>query len=111
LSQLLATIDLVRNHLNPDLRLCGVLMTMFDARTTLSSDVVREVRGYLGDAVFQTVIPRSVRLAEAPSHGRPVVRYSPDSRGAQSYQQLAREVLGRSARSEWPAGELAVGAR
>jgi chromosome partitioning protein len=97
LSQLLATIDLVRDHLNPDLRLAGVLLTMFDARTTLSSDVVREVRNHLGASVFQTVIPRSVRLAEAPSHGRPVVRYSPESRGAQAYKQLALEVLARSA--------------
>ena len=91
LSQLLATIDLVRDHLNPELRLAGVLLTMYDARTTLSADVVREVRGYLRGAVFTTVIPRSVRLAEAPSHGRPVVRYSPDSRGAQAYRELAAE--------------------
>jgi chromosome partitioning protein len=97
LSQMLATIDLVRDHLNPELRLAGVLLTMFDARTTLSSDVVREVRNHLGEAVFQTVIPRSVRLAEAPSHGRPVVRYSPESRGAQAYQQLALELLERRA--------------
>jgi chromosome partitioning protein len=96
LSQLLATIDLVRDHLNPELRLAGVLMTMFDSRTTLSSDVVREVRTHLGGVVFETVIPRSVRLAEAPSHGRPVVRYSPESRGAQAYRQLALEMLGRS---------------
>jgi chromosome partitioning protein len=111
LSQLLATIDLVRNHLNPDLRLCGVLMTMFDARTTLSSDVVREVRGYLGGAVFSTVIPRSVRLAEAPSHGRPVVRYSPESRGAQAYHQLAVEMTAPGRRADWPLTELAVANR
>jgi chromosome partitioning protein len=97
LSQLLATIDLVRDHLNPELRLAGVLLTMFDARTTLSSDVVREVRGYLGDAVFATVIPRSVRLAEAPSHGRPIAKYSPESRGARAYQDLAREFTRRAA--------------
>ena len=103
LSQLLATIDLVRDHLNPELRLAGVVMTMFDARTTLSSDVVREVRGYLGSSVFATVIPRSVRLAEAPSHGRPVVRYSPESRGAQAYQQLARELAARTAAGAWRA--------
>jgi chromosome partitioning protein len=89
LSQLLATIDLVRDHLNPALRLGGVLMT-------LSSDVVREVRTHLGGAVYETVIPRSVRLAEAPSHGRPVVRYSPESRGAHAYHQLALEVVARS---------------
>jgi chromosome partitioning protein len=110
LSQLLATIDLVRDHLNPGLRLAGVLMTMFDARTTLSSDVVREVRGYLGQAVYDTVIPRSVRLAEAPSHGRPVVRYSPESRGAQAYHQLAREFVERRAASTTENAALA-GAR
>jgi chromosome partitioning protein len=110
LSQLLATIDLVRDHLNPELRLAGVLLTMFDARTTLSSDVVREVRSHLGTAVFETVIPRSVRLAEAPSHGRPVVRYSPESRGAQAYRQLAIEVLGRSAGAP-PRAPAMAGAR
>ena len=96
LSQLLATIDLVRDHLNPELRLAGVVLTMYDARTTLSADVVREVRSYLGSAVFDTVIPRSVRLAEAPSHGRPIVRYSPESRGARAYEQLARELAERA---------------
>ena len=96
LSQLLATIDLVRDHLNPELRLAGVLLTMFDARTTLSSDVAREVRTHLGESVYKAVIPRSVRLAEAPSHGRPVVRYSPESRGAHAYHELALEVLGRA---------------
>jgi chromosome partitioning protein len=110
LSQLLATIDLVRNHLNQDLRLAGVVMTMFDARTTLSTDVVREVRGYLGDAVFETVIPRSVRLAEAPSHGRPVVRYSPESRGAQAYHDLAIEMTKRTS-ADWPRPELAAAGR
>ena len=96
LSQLLSTIDLVRDNLNPRLRLTGVLLTMFDARTTLSADVAAEVRRHLGPTVFKTVVPRSVRLAEAPSYGRPIARYSPESRGAQAYRALAEEVLERA---------------
>ena len=98
LSQLLFTIELVRENLNPRLKLAGVLLTMHDARTTLSADVAREVRRHLGDRVFRTVIPRSVRLAEAPSYGRPIARYSPDSRGAQAYRALASELMTRTAR-------------
>jgi chromosome partitioning protein len=97
LSQLLSTIELVRDHLNPRLRLAGVLLTMYDGRTTLSADVAAEVRRHLGSSVFDTVVPRSVRLAEAPSHGRPVARYSPESRGAQAYRRLALELLERLA--------------
>ena len=96
LSQLLSTIELVRDHLNPRLRLTGVLLTMYDGRTTLSADVAAEVRSHLGRRVFDTVVPRSVRLAEAPSYGRPIHRYSPESRGAQAYQAVAAEVLERS---------------
>ena len=95
LGQLLATIDLVRDNLNPRLRLGGVLLTMYDARTTLSSDVAAEVRRHLNGTVYETIVPRSVRLAEAPSYGRPIVRYSPESRGAQAYAALAAEVLQR----------------
>jgi chromosome partitioning protein len=95
LSQLLSTINLVRDNLNPRLRLTGVLLTMYDARTTLSADVASEVRRHLGATVFQSVIPRSVRLAEAPSYGRPIARYSPESRGAQAYASLATELLAR----------------
>jgi chromosome partitioning protein len=98
LSQLMATIDLVRSHLNPQLQLKGVVLTMFDARTTLSADVSTEVRRHLGDAVFQAVVPRSVRLAEAPSYGRPIALYSPTSRGAQAYSELAQELLARDGR-------------
>jgi chromosome partitioning protein len=98
LSQLLSTIELVRNHLNPRLALAGVLLTMFDARTSLSADVAAEVRRHLGESVFDTVVPRSVRLAEAPSYGRPIVRYSPESRGARAYRELAAELLERRAR-------------
>jgi chromosome partitioning protein len=96
LSQLLSTIDLVRDNLNPHLQLAGVLLTMFDGRTTLSADVAAEVRRHLGQSVFRTVVPRSVRLAEAPSYGRPIARYSPESRGAQAYKALAEEVLERA---------------
>jgi chromosome partitioning protein len=95
LSQLLSTIDLVRDNLNPRLRLAGVLLTMFDARTTLSADVAAEVRRHLGGSVFETVVPRSVRLAEAPSYGRPIARYSPESRGAHAYRALADEFVAR----------------
>jgi chromosome partitioning protein len=98
LTQLLATIDLVREHLNPALRMDGVVMTMADARTNLSSDVQAEARRHLGDLVYVTVIPRSVRLSEAPSHGRPIGTYAPDSRGATAYRALAREWLERHAR-------------
>ena len=95
LSQLLSTINLVRDNLNPRLKLSGVLLTMYDARTTLSADVAAEVRRHLGSSVFTSVIPRSVRLAEAPSYGRPIARYSPESRGAQAYESLAAEILER----------------
>ncbi len=99
LSQLIATIHLVRDHLNPSLAVNGVVLTMYDARTNLSSEVAAEVRRHLSDAVYDTVVPRSVRLAEAPSHGRPIAQYAPDSRGAAAYRSLATELRGRSARS------------
>jgi chromosome partitioning protein len=102
LSQLLSTIDLVRDHLNPRLRLVGVLLTMYDGRTTLSADVAAEVRNHLGQKVFNTIVPRSVRLAEAPSYGRPIARYSPESRGAQAYRALAQELVARQRRTNEP---------
>ncbi len=95
LGQLLSTIDLVRAHLNPPLTVKGVVLTMYDARTILSSDVSAEVRRHLGHQVYETQIPRSVRLAEAPSYGRPISEYSPASRGALAYAALAAEVLAR----------------
>jgi len=97
LSQLIATIHLVRDHLNPALAVNGVVLTMFDARTNLSAEVADEVRRHLADAVYETVVPRSVRLAEAPSHGRPIAQYAPDSRGAAAYRALATELRGRIA--------------
>jgi chromosome partitioning protein len=93
LSQLLRTIELVREHLNPGLKIEGVLMTMYDARTNLSQQVVEEVRGVFGDKVYQAVIPRNVRLSEAPSFGLPILKYDAKSKGAEAYRQLAEEVM------------------
>jgi chromosome partitioning protein len=95
LTQLIATINLVRDHLNPALAISGVVLTMFDARTNLSAEVAAEVRRHLGDAVFQTIVPRSVRLSEAPSHGLPIALYRPDSKGAEAYGALASEIRAR----------------
>jgi len=104
LSQLIATVNLVRNHLNPDLAIKGVVLTMYDSRTNLSAEVDAEVRKHLGSAVFETVIPRSVRLSEAPSYGLPIALYRPDSKGAEAYSSLAVELRERDGR---PARELA----
>jgi chromosome partitioning protein len=93
LGQLLETIKLVRQSLNPGLELEGVLLTMFDARTNLSIQVAEEVKDFFGDKVFRTVIPRNVRLSEAPSHGKPVIFYDSRSRGAVFYNELAEEVI------------------
>jgi chromosome partitioning protein len=93
LSQLVKTIDLVRKSLNPDLRLCGILLTMYDSRTLLSEQVADETRKHFGGKVFKTVIPRNVRLAEAPSFGQPIIFYDPSSTGAVAYENLSREVL------------------
>jgi len=91
---LMETLALVRERLNPSLELDGVLLTMYDGRTNLSVQVAGEIRRYFGDAVFRTVIPRNVRLAEAPSFGLPVLLYDAASSGAQAYLALAQEVLG-----------------
>ncbi len=98
LSQLIATINLIRDHLNPDLAIKGVVLTMYDARTNLSAEVAAEVRRHLGTAVFDTIVPRSVRLAEAPSYGQPIAVYEPESRGAEAYRSLAAEILKRDGR-------------
>jgi chromosome partitioning protein len=98
LSQLTATINLVRDHLNPDLAIKGVVLTMFDARTNLSTEVAAEVRRHLGSSVYRTVVPRSVRLSEAPSFGLPIALYRPDSKGADAYRELAGELLRRDRR-------------
>ncbi|HWG65369.1 MAG TPA: ParA family protein [Streptosporangiaceae bacterium] len=96
LEQLLRTVDLVRSHLNPDLAVSTILLTMFDARTRLASQVADEVRGHFGDVVLRSVIPRSVRVSEAPSYGQSVMTYDPGSTGAVAYLEAAREVAYRS---------------
>nr|MBC7244893.1 ParA family protein [Chloroflexota bacterium] len=93
LAQLLHTIELVRVNLNPNLGIRGLLMTMYDARTSLAQQVVDEVRRHFPDKTFQTVVPRSVRLSEAPSYGEPIVDYAPHSPGGMAYQALAREIM------------------
>ncbi|GLB59221.1 ParA family protein [Cytobacillus sp. NCCP-133] len=92
LSQLLNTVRLVQKHLNHDLKIEGVLLTMFDARTNLGIQVIEEVKKYFQDKVYKTIIPRNVRLGEAPSHGEPIITYDPKSRGAEVYLELAKEV-------------------
>lgn len=96
LSQLIESVNLIRRKLNPDLRIGGVVLTMFDARTNLAEQVAIEIRRHFPNEVFETVIPRSVRLAEAPSFGQPVVTYDPSSRGAEAYIALAKEVHSRA---------------
>ncbi|MGO9180956.1 MAG: ParA family protein [Candidatus Limnocylindrales bacterium] len=98
LSQLVATINLVRDHLNPSLAIRGVVLTMFDSRTLLSAGVRDEARRHLDGSVYDTIIPRSVRLSEAPSYGLPIALYRPDSKGAEAYAALAKEFLRRGAR-------------
>ena len=93
LTQLISAIRLVQDHLNPSLRIEGVLLTMFDARLNLSQQVADEARKFFSDRVYRTVIPRNVKLSEAPSFGKPIVLYDPHSTGAESYRELAREVL------------------
>ena len=95
LGQLIGTIHLVRDHLNPRLTIQGVLLTMYDARTNLSAEVRAEVRRHLGPAVYDTLIPRSVRLSEAPSHGLPIALYEADSKGARAYDAFSREFRAR----------------
>jgi chromosome partitioning protein len=96
LGHLLKTIYLVRDHLNPRLTIAGVVMTMYDSRTNLSKQIVDEVRRYFPAYVFKTVVPRSIRLGEAPSYGETIVKYAPESAGALAYQALAEEFLERT---------------
>ncbi len=95
ISQLMHTIDLVQQRLNPKLKIDGVVFTMYDARTNLASDVVDTVKNNLNATVYKTIIPRNVRLAEAPSHGLPINLYEPKSTGSESYRNLAKEIIGR----------------
>jgi chromosome partitioning protein len=93
LSQLLSTVRLVQKHLNTELMIEGVLLTMLDARTNLGIQVIDEVKKYFQDKVYHTIIPRNIRLSEAPSHGQPIIIYDPRSRGAEVYLELAKEVV------------------
>jgi chromosome partitioning protein len=93
LSQLLNTVRLVQKHLNNELKIEGVLLTMLDARTNLGLQVIEEVKKYFQDKVYKTIIPRNIRLSEAPSHGEPIITYDPKSRGAEVYIDLAKEVV------------------
>jgi chromosome partitioning protein len=93
LSQLLNTVRLVQKHLNTELMIEGVLLTMLDARTNLGIQVIDEVKKYFQDKVYKTIIPRNIRLSEAPSHGQPIIIYDPRSRGAEVYLDLAKEVV------------------
>ena len=95
LSQLVKTVQIVSRRLNPSLKILGILLTMFDGRTNLSLQVAEEVKKYFGSRVFRTVIPRTVKLSEAPSFGEPILTYAPKSKGAEAYKKLTREVLKR----------------
>jgi chromosome partitioning protein len=106
--QLMRTVQLVGDNLNRDLELGGVVLTMYDGRTNLSQQVVDEVRGYFGDRAYQTVIPRTVRLSEAPSFGQPITVFDPHSRGSRAYQRLAGEVADRLGLAVAPVEESAL---
>jgi chromosome partitioning protein len=97
ISELLATVQRIQGSLNPALQIAGILLTMYDDRTNLSKDVAEEIRSHFAGKVFETVVPRNIRLAEAPSHGLPIFQYDIKSRGAVAYLALAREFLRRAA--------------
>jgi chromosome partitioning protein len=92
---LLQTVQRVQKSINPKLGIGGIFFTMYDSRTRLAQDVVAQVKSYFGDTVFKTIIPRNVRLSEAPSHGLPICKYDPSCAGARSYKNLATEVIER----------------
>jgi len=94
-SQLMSTIELVKKSLNHDLEIEGVVLSMFDGRTNLSQAVVEDVRNFFGPAMYDTIIPRNVRLAEAPSYGKPIIEYDPTAPGAKAYQEFTKEFLAR----------------
>ena len=98
LSQLLETVEQVRNTINPKLTIQGIVMTMFDGRNNLANQVVQDVRAHMGDKVYETIIPRNVRVSEAPSHGKPAILYDLKCSGSQAYLQLASEVIRRERR-------------
>jgi chromosome partitioning protein len=107
-SELLDTIERILAALNPNLSIEGVVLTMFDDRTNLAQQVTAELDRFFGDKLCRTTIPRNVRLAEAPSHGKPVILYDPKSRGAESYIELAKEILGHNQPVEMPAPDSSV---
>ncbi|MFH1798588.1 MAG: AAA family ATPase [Candidatus Omnitrophota bacterium] len=94
LSQLVKTLELIKDNLNPALKIEGVLMTLADYRTNLTKEVINEVKEYFGDKVYKTIIPRAIKLTEAPGFGKPIALYSPDSTGAKAYESVTREILG-----------------
>jgi chromosome partitioning protein len=96
LSLLLQTVQRIQRGLNRTLKIGGIFFTMYDPRTRLAQDVVKQVSAYFKQAVFSTIIPRNVRLSEAPSHGQPIVLYDPNCSGARAYQSLAREIIART---------------
>ncbi len=93
LGQLLETVELIRTHVKPEIRILGAVITMFDKRTRLSEDIMNELYKYFPDTIFRTVIPRTIRLAEAPSFGQSILHYEPHGKGAKAYERLAREIL------------------
>jgi chromosome partitioning protein len=95
LGQLLQTIQLIRNNMKPELKILGAVITMFDKRTRLSEDVMNELYKYFPDSIFRSVIPRTVRLAEAPSFGKSILQYEPGGKGAKAYERLAQEILSK----------------
>ena len=95
ISELLDTVERIRQTFNPALTIEGVVLTMYDDRTNLAQNVTQELKNYFGDRLFETTIPRNIRLAEAPSHGKPALAYDPRSRGAEAYIKLAKEIIGR----------------
>lgn len=95
ITELLHTIDLVKQNLNDDLNICGVFLTMFDSRNNLANQVLEEVTSYFKEKMFQTVIPRNVKLSESPSHGEPIMLYDAKSRGAEAYERLSTEIMER----------------
>ena len=94
-TQLLNNVEMIRQHLNPDLHISAVLLTMYDGRTKLADEVANEVRRHFGDAVLRNVIPRSVKVSEAPGYGKTIISYDPGSRGALAYMDAAKELAGR----------------
>ena len=105
LGQLINTINLVKKHLNKELEIEGAVLTMYDMRTNLSNQVVKEVKRYFGDKVYKTVIPRNIKLSEAPSFGMPISLYDPKSKGARCYEKLAKEVIANNKKDNSVEGE------